>query len=99
MDSDLRTRVLLSIQRALLGEIFPALRAITVEWDTRIVSIHAFVDGSLAETDAESLSCISTEVTADFAPDMEVECVLHRVDAPQPIHDARAWVYRRRESE
>jgi hypothetical protein len=47
-----RTMVLLSIQRALLGEVFPALRAVSVEWADRSVKFVAFVDGPLEEVDA-----------------------------------------------
>ena len=61
-----RTKVLLSLQRALLGEVFPALREVTVDWSDSSVKFFAYVDGELAPEDEESLSCVSAEVAADF---------------------------------
>ena len=63
-----RTLVLLSLQRALLGEVFSSLRAVTVDWSDSMVKFWAYVDGPLAAEDEESLSCVSAEVAADFWP-------------------------------
>ena len=94
-----RTIVLLSLQRAMLGEVFPALRAISVEWSDRRVKFFAYVDGPLAEADAESLSCISAEVAADFWPGVEIDYEVAQVDSPNRIVDARTRVFHRREPE
>ncbi len=93
-----RTLVLLSLQRAMLGEVFPALRAITVEWADDRVKFYAYVDGELADDDAESLSCISAEVAADFWSGVEIDHEVVRVDSPAKITDTRVRVFHRRES-
>ncbi len=92
-----RAAVLLSLQAAMLGDVFPALRAITVEWSDTFVKFWAYVDGPLTEEDAESLSCISTEVIADFWEDVEIEYEAVRLDYPTKITNERLFVYHRRE--
>ena len=92
-----RTLVLLSLQRALLGEVFPALRAVTVEWSDRVVKFWAYVDGPIADEDLESLSVISAEVAADFWSGVDIDYEVVRLDSPQPIEDSRTRVFRRKE--
>lgn len=92
-----RTLVLLSLQRALLGEVFPSLRAVTVEWSDSVVKFFAYVDGPLAEEDAESLSCVSAEVAADFWSGVAIEYEVIRADLPTRVEDARTRVFHRRE--
>lgn len=92
-----RALVLLSLQRALLGEVFPALRAVTVEWSNTAVKFFAYVDGPLTEEDAESLSCISAEVAADLWSGVELDYEVVRRDSPARIDDARVRVFHRRE--
>lgn len=93
----MRTRVLLSLQRALLGEVFPSLRAVTAEWVPERVQFWAYVDGEPRHEDIEALSCVSAEVAADFEPGVEVDHHVVRKDAPAPIEDLRTYVYRRQE--
>jgi hypothetical protein len=93
----MRSRALLSIQRALLGEVFPALRAVTIEWQPDLVKFYAYVDGAISDEDAESMSCVSAEVAADFSASADVDHEVIRLDAPRPIGDARTWVFKRRE--
>ena len=92
-----RALVLLSLQRAMLGEVFPALRAVTVEWSNAAVKFFAYVDGPLTEEDAESLSCISAEVAADLWSGVELDYEVVRRDSPARIDDARVRVFHRRE--
>jgi hypothetical protein len=93
-----RAQVLLSLQRAMLGEVFPALRAITVEWTDAAVKFYAYVDGPLDENDSESLSCMSAEVAADFWEGVDVDYETIRLDFPSKIIDERTRVFHRRES-
>lgn len=92
-----RTFVLLSLQRALLGEVFPALRAVTVEWSPSAVKFFAYVDGRVTEEDAESVSCVATSVAADLWSGVDFDYEIVRVDARHRIEDTRAYVYSRRE--
>ena len=94
-----RTLVLLSLQRALLGEVFASLRAVTVEWSDSMVKFWAYVDGPSTTEDEESLSCVSAEVAADFWPGVLIDYEIIRCDAPQAIPDSRTRVYSRRETD
>lgn len=88
----------LSAQRALLGEVPPALRAVLLTVHVSSIEARCYFDGPIHPDDAESMSCAETEMIADYAPDVEVtfECI--RRDAPQPIGDAGIWIFARRES-
>jgi hypothetical protein len=94
----LRPRILLSVQRALLGEISTFLRGITCEWDETKITINCYFDGDPSEADQESMDTVAAEVTADF-PNHAVEIEYFRVDAPKPLPTAphSTWVYRRKE--
>jgi hypothetical protein len=98
--SALRQSVLLFVQRAMLGEVFPALRALSVHWDTKSIHISAFVDGEPQSTDIESISCIETEMMADFLDSFQIDTAIIRCDAPSqlPSVGSGVWVYARRES-
>ena len=92
-----RPLVLLSFQRAMLGEVFPALRAITVEWSHTAVKFFAYIDGLLAEEDSDSLSSISAEIAADFSTGIDIDYEVVQLDFPQRIDDTRTYVFLRRE--
>lgn len=92
-----RALVLLSLQRAMLGEVFPALRAVTVEWSYAAVKFFVYVDGPLTEEDAESVSCIAAGVAADFWSGVELDYEMVRLDFPARIDDVRTRVFHRRE--
>lgn len=93
-----RNYVLLSLQRAMLGEVFPTLRAITVAWSDVSVKFCAYVDGPLSMEDAESLSCISAEVAADFWTGVDIDYEVVQLDLPNRITDTRIRVFHRRET-
>lgn len=96
---DLRTRVLLSMQRALLGEVSSVMRGITCEWNEKKIAILCVIDGPVQEDDEESVRCIETEVMADFS-DLTITAQCMRLDAPKPLASltlSGGWVFRRRE--
>jgi hypothetical protein len=103
--AELRVRVLLSLQRALLGAVPPALRGVLVGWSSAALEFVAYFDGPIAEVDAESMSVICAEVNADFVAEFAADFRCLRCDAPAPMTDPTewtfpdvAWVYLRRES-
>lgn len=87
----------LSIQRALLGEVSPQLRAVVFSIVGRDVDVRFYYDGLISEVDTESASCVETEMIADYeaADTVTVRCI--RLDFPEPIQDDGVWVYQRRE--
>jgi hypothetical protein len=83
----LRVQIVCSVARALLGEVFQALRAVVC----RVQSDQAFelrfvVDGPI-DSQEDSPSVVHTEVLADFPPDFDIGFVVTRVDAPARIPD------------
>jgi hypothetical protein len=91
--------VLLSLQRALLGEIPPALRGVTCSWTSEAITIRCLFDGAIQEDDREAIEFVATEVTADFTDYMvHLEC--QRVDVPERLnpYSLLEWVYWRKEA-
>jgi hypothetical protein len=96
---ELRQRVLLSMQRALLGEVTPDLRGVTAGWDTTRLDAIFVYDGVVTELVTEAVAVIETQVIADFFPELAVRFVAVRSPVPSDLNHfaRRAWVYRRRE--
>lgn len=101
-DLDLRVKILLSVQRALVGCITSEMRFISVEWSRYRIHLHVYVDGVMhvgtyEDFDGEAM----TQIVADFPyPDREdpqVSCVFHRSDFPQKPDIEGHLVYGRRE--
>jgi hypothetical protein len=67
--------LLLSLQRALLGEIHPQLRQASIEADEAVRSIRLRFeyDGIPSEAARERCSCAATEVIADFPAPWELD--------------------------
>lgn len=96
-ENERRCEVLLSIQKALLGEIPPSLRAVTVSWNETDLKFFCYFDGPISEEDKESMSCVETELIADLPEDNNISYDVIRIDAPQRIEAEGVWVYARRE--
>lgn len=94
----IRTRVLLSVQRALLGEVFPSLRGVSVGLDERSIRLVCYVDGPVSPMDLDRLSGVEAEVIADFSENTEVRLEVIRCDVPAEMRSLTVWAYRRREN-
>jgi hypothetical protein len=100
MPTQLHDRVIrarLSAQRALLGEVSPALRAVVLSVEQAAVEVRCYFDGAVGSDDEESMSYVETEMLADCGPGETVTARCIRLDAPMPISDGGVWVYSRRE--
>jgi hypothetical protein len=100
MDTELRVKVLLSLQRALLGEITPEMRAVAVQWSPARVTIRVYTDGEAPAEIREGFDAsVVTQVVADFPypergdPTVAVEFL--RCDAPSRLPDWGHLVYAR----
>jgi hypothetical protein len=96
MKNPTRGELLLSLQRALLGEVSPFLRAagarsLSNGW--RIVFVY---DGEIRPTDHDSATAAVAEVLADYGDEVISDEIV-RVDAPELLPGMEAWAYRRRE--
>lgn len=95
-EQPLRLRVLVSAQRALLGEVVPGLRMVCCSFDPARVLLRFVYDGAVTDVDHERAEVAATEVCADFAG-LIVEANVVRLDWPAPLEslDLDARVYRR----
>ncbi len=94
---DLRNTVLLSLQRAMLGEIFDALHAVNVEINPNAATLLCYVDDSISECDRESLSEIETELLADLPAGYTTQLEIIIWPRGLPISDRGIAVYRRKQ--
>ena len=87
----------LSIQRALLGMIHERIRAIVFSVTKKELNIRFYFDGYITESDKEAVSCVETEILADYDSDYSILCNCLRLDAPNVIEDDGVWAYLRYE--
>jgi hypothetical protein len=83
---ELRVRLLLSIQRALLGEVTPNIRAVTAHIDAQTIVLRWIIDGEISDSFRHDLSAVGTEVAADFAKH-EIEEEFIRCDASHAMEE------------
>ena len=100
VEQEIRKRLLLSIQRALLDKIPCSLRGVTVGWDKSEIIINCFFDGEISESDRELMEVAATEVIADFPSSYTISLDCFRKDAPEKIYPytLKEWVYIRYEN-
>lgn len=88
----------LSLQRALLGNVTPNIRAVLAELEDKKISIVFYFDGAVSDGDEGLVSVVETEVMADYDEKYDVEAIIHRLDYPGPIISANGYlVYLRKE--
>lgn len=83
---ELRVRLLLSIQRALLGEVTPNIRVVTARIDTQSIVLRWIIDGEISDSLRGDLSAVGAEVVADFASHQIVEEFI-RCDASRAMDE------------
>lgn len=93
---ELRIDALLASFFGLSGEVFPALRALYVDWDKELVYLYFYYDGEISEDDHESAECVATQIISHFS-DHLLEIEILRIDYPRPLPNAGILVYQRRE--
>lgn len=91
-----RVNALLSMQRALLCEVAPTLRAASIDWDDATIHLYFYYDGEVSDEDRDSAECVATEVIASY-PEYELDVHINRCDFPQQIPDIGERAFRRRE--
>ena len=82
----------LSLNRALLGAVFPQLRAVLVRANEKSWEIRFYVDGEISDDDRESLTTAEAEVVGDMKWwTMTYSGEIIRLDAPTPIPREEGW--------
>lgn len=85
-----------SIQRALLGNVTPNLRAVYVFIEGENYGIIFYYDKPLSEEEEELASLTDTEFISDF-PDYETSSSIEVIPYPKPIPQRGFCVYERYE--
>lgn len=97
--NDIRVRLLLSMQRALLGMIYPSVRAIAVGFDQlKKLKVIYYLDREPVEDDYESISEVTSEVIADIDFQEVEELCIYSQDPISKLDGLNSWVYTRREN-
>ena len=96
MTNSLISKIQLSIQRALLGEITDKVRGVTFKLENNKIEILTYYDGEITEDNQESVDCALTEIYADFE-NIEISWDIKRIDYPHKIICLDHWVYLRKE--
>lgn len=91
--------LLLSLQRALLGEAHPELRQASIEADqtSQTVRLRFEYDGTPSDTVKESCSCVAAEVIADFLAPWQLDEQHLDLPVPAPLGPLAHVAYRRAE--
>jgi hypothetical protein len=98
MNKEIRTRILLSAQSALLGNITNNIRCISCDLIGENIVLRAVFDGEVADEDIESMEEAGSQVASHFDDgEVSVECV--RIDTPNSFVQERLslLVYQRKE--
>ena len=78
-EGKLNVQVRLSCQRALLGNIIPEIRLITIGWNgLRLFKLRAYYDRQPTEEDIDDMNTVSGEVLSDIPFEHEeTECIFN----------------------
>jgi hypothetical protein len=95
----------LSAQRALLGNVFPELRSVSVDSKENLIQICFYIDGEISDDQKDLCECVVDEIIADFflinvdeKDRLEFESPIIRLDYPnKPVLVGSNWVYSRYE--
>lgn len=95
---EIRREILISIQRALLGMIYPDIRAIAVGFiGTRKLTVIYYLDREPNDNDYENVSEVTSEVCADIEFGEVEEICLFTLDPFSKLDSLESWVYMRKE--
>lgn len=97
-DLELVSYIKLSLQRALLGNVTPNIRAVVVDIEEKKITLLFYFDGETDGDDEELASVVETEVIADFDKVYSIDTKVQRLDRPQVIKNNNGiLVYLRKE--
>lgn len=95
-------KLCLQFQMALLDNVTPNLRGVTVGWNAKSKEIYSIFlyDGEITEDMIEDVSCIETEIIAHYYDDFTISVNIERYDYPAPLagKHLNVWVYYRKEA-
>ncbi|MBK0026239.1 hypothetical protein IAE57_08680 [Stenotrophomonas sp. S48] len=97
MANSFREEISLSVSRALIGEVFPSLVAVCVfVTGPDDLTLYFFLDRQVDDHIEDAISCIETEVIADFARQISIEIDIRTAERPQLPEKDAFWIFYRR---
>jgi hypothetical protein len=90
-------KLILSSLKALIGEITPSLRCVSVEEKNKTILWKCVFDSNVTEDDFELLSAAATEVIADYPSPYGIEEIIIVIPCPQPTEPLKHVIYHRHE--
>ncbi|WP_034761338.1 hypothetical protein [Chryseobacterium gregarium] len=95
---ELRREVLISIQRALWGMIYPEIRAIAVGYEgKKRLKVIYYLDREPNEEDYENISEVTAEICADIDFQEVEELCIFTKEPINKLDNLVSWVYIRKE--
>lgn len=96
---EFRRDVLVSIQRALCGMIYPSIRAVAVGYEgTEKLKVICYLDREPTQDDYENISIVTSEVCADINfSEVEEKCVF-TLEPISKLDHLETWAYARKEN-
>lgn len=95
---EIRKSLLISVQNALLGMIYPSIRAVFVSFhEKELLKMVVYLDTSPTQDDFENLSEITTEILADIDFENVEEICEEYKGSLSEISDLGICVYMRKE--
>ena len=91
-------KLILSGVNALIGEITPPLRSVSIEVSNKTIRWKCVFDSDATEDDFELLSAAATEVIADFPKEYGLEEIIVVVPSPQQTEPLKNVIYHRHEN-
>jgi hypothetical protein len=96
IQENLKSYISLSLQRALLGKVFPSMRAFCFNCQGNEIDLICIVDEALEDDDKESVSFIETELLADLPPEYIVNTSIQILPLPALIPKVGTFVFWRK---
>ena len=97
-EAQLRINVLISIQQALWGMIYPSIRAIAVGFKGgQKLTVMYYLDREPNEDDYENISEVTTEILADINFSEVEELCKYTDEQINCLNNFDSWVYIRQE--
>jgi len=97
-EEEILSKVLLSIQRALLGMVYTSIRGIAVGFEgTEKLKVIYYLDREPTEKDYDNISDVVGEVCSDIDfSEAEGVCFFSK-EPISKLHNLKSWVYVRKE--
>jgi hypothetical protein len=89
IETIVRQKLLLSVQRALLGAVPAALRQVSCGWSGQEIKLRFVFDGEINPDDYESCQMVGSEVIADFNAPWTINEGILRLDYPADFRERR----------